>query len=544
MKMSIAQKDIQYHKIGKRIILLYGLLAISSITFCQEVYRYMSSADHIDLNSWIPEQKRSFDQEGILMQNKEYHALTIAGFGILSYEDFIASGDSASFRYIINQYKYFCDSARIDYIDDFKGMGLPYKFKFYDLKPPWYSGMTQGVAVSFMLRYYKLTGDAEALKKAKQLVYFMLRPEEKGGAIGKTPEGYTFIEEYPNSKTNPQVLNGFINGLIGLREYLNFFPNDTLAQRIHDESYQSMIKTFREYDLPDWTSYNRSKKKVSNLYMRYQITELEFLNFIYSDFRLVKQMMIWSYFAYNKFDKETKYYKNPHYQYAVPLQKNQDKLSIENVDYEKTLKSVNSYSVSRKSKKSSNQLRHKKTYSLHLNDSVYAFQLHFNQNIDNSQWNFKIRNISSDSLAFLIDSSKMIISGKEKFNQLEISYFNKQVKKLNISDLQVYNRYQFQIPRFGFYMFETIPQLQADSLYQIHCDGEYLKETVVFYRFAPNLPALKTAKYEIKNTISLAHPYFVPTQSGYYQFFMSTPMIKGYWISNPEIRKVENVLAD
>ncbi len=539
--MSVTQKYYHHQKIIKRVMLLFGLLSISSFTFCQEVFRYISSADHVDLKLWITEHQRSFDSEGIITQNKEYHALTIAGFGILSYEDFIVSGDSVSFRYVKNQYKFFCDSARVDYIDDFKGMGLPYKFKFYDLKPPWYSGMTQGVAVSFMLRYYKLTSDDEALKKAQQLVYFMLRPEDKGGTIGKTPEGCTFIEEYPNSKTNPQVLNGFINGLIGLREYLNFFPNDTLARRIHDESYLAMIKTFREYDLHDWTSYNRSKKKVSNHYMRYQITELEFLNFIYSDFRLVKQMMIWSYFAYNKFDKETKYYKNPHYQYAVPLQKNQDKLSIENVDYEKTLKSVNSYSVSRKSKKSSNQLRHKKSYSLHLTDSVYAFQLHFNENIENSRWNLKIRNNSSDSLAFLIDSTKMIISGKDKFNQLEFSYLNKQLKKLNISDLQVYNRYQFQIPRFGFYMFEKIPQLKADSLYQIHCDGEYLKETVVFYRFAPNLPALKTAKYEINNAISLAHPYFVPTQSGYYQFFLSTPLIKGYWISNPVIKMVQSI---
>jgi len=477
-------------------------------------------------------------------QNKEYHALTIAGFGILSYADFVVSGDSASFRYVFNQYKYFCDSTRVDYIDDFRGMGLPYKFKFFDLQPPWYSVMAQGFAVSFMLRYYKLSGDVGALQKAQQLVYFMLRPEDIGGTIGKTPEGYTFIEEYPNSKNNPQVLNGFINGLIGLREYLNFFPSDTLARRIHDESYQAMVRTFREYYLPDWTNYSRSNKKVSNLYMRYQITELEFLNLIYDDYRLVKQMMIWSYFANNKFDKATKYYINPQYQYAVPLQKNQDKLSSENIDFEKTLTSVNSYTVTRKSKKSANQLIHKKKVLLHLKDSVYAFQRHFDKNIDNIQWNFKIQNGEQDSIRCISDSAKMMISGKEKSNQLEILYLNKKVKKLNIDDLQVYNTYLFEIPRFGFYLFDKTAQLIADSLYQIQFQGDYINETVVFYRHAPNFPALKNARYEINNTVSLTHPYFTPKQSGVYQFFLSTPMIKGYWITPPEIKMVKNISAN
>lgn len=523
----------------KRLTLLFGLLLVAAFSFSQDVFRYHSSADHIDMNKWIPQQNRSFDSEGIVNQNNEYHALTIAGLGILGYEDFIVTGDSVSFKHVINQYKYFCDSSRVDFIDDFKGMGLPYKFKFYDLKPPWYSGMTQGVAVSFMLRYYKLTGDAEALKKAQQLVYFMLRPEEAGGTIGKTPEGYTFIEEYPNSKSNPQVLNGFINGLIGLREYLNFFPNDTLARRIHDESYVAMIKTFREYDLPDWTNYSRSNKRVSNLYMRYQITELEFLNVIYSDIRLVKQMMIWSYFAHNKLDKGTNYYKNPGYQYAVPLQKVQNKLSFGNINFEKTLAPINSFSVTGKSKNTSNQLKRKKKYLIHLSDSVYAAHFHFDKITDDNSWSFTVQNTGIDSLSVSGDSSMMIISAKEKFNQVELSFHHKKEKNLTVNDLKIYNRYQFEIPRFGFYLLKQVDQLEAGSQYEISCDGDFLNETVVFYRYAPELQALKSAKYEIGNTISLSDPFFVPKESGYYQFFLSTPAIKGFWISTPDIRKVE-----
>jgi hypothetical protein len=524
------------------IALLSLILTFSFQLSGQEVFKYISSADHIDQNLWLKQYDRAFDSAGIVIQKKEYHALTIAGFGIMSYENFIISGDSVYYKHAVNQYKYFCDSLKVDYIDDFKGMGLPYRFKFTDLRVPWYSGMTQGVAISFLLRYYKLTGDKVALQKVQQLAYFMLRPEKMGGTIGKTPEGYTFIEEYPNSKINPQVLNGFINGLIGIREYLNFFPNDTLAQKIHRESYETMIKTFKEYDLPsNWTTYNRRKKSISNFYLRYQITELEFLNFIYNDYRLVKQMMLWSYFAFNRLDRNLTDHKNPLYQYAVPFYIDKDEISNKILVFEKTLKSTENYSITQNSKVSGNQIKHKKTYQLNLKDSVYSFHISFDKNIEQSNWKLKPNNpkIAFDSLRLEIDSNKLIINSNKKINGVEIQFLNKKDKKQNITNVQIYQPYQFDIPRFGFYNFKDIRELHADSVYQIETKGEYLGETLVFYRYAENLELMKKAKYEIHNTISLSHPFFIPEKTGVYQFFLISPMIKGYWLKKPEIKLVK-----
>jgi heparosan-N-sulfate-glucuronate 5-epimerase len=130
-------------------------------------------------------------------QKGEYHALTISFYGIMNYEDFIITGDSACYQRVINQFRYFQDSSRVIYIDSAKGMGLPYHKQAYDLKPIWYCGMTQGVALSFLARYYLLTRNEDALHKMKQVAYFMLRPQEKGGTLGRTPEGYLWIEEYP-----------------------------------------------------------------------------------------------------------------------------------------------------------------------------------------------------------------------------------------------------------------------------------------------------------------------------------------------------------
>ena len=506
------------------------------------VFKYTSYVDHIDQELYTKQYSRSFDTMGIITQNKEYHALTIAGYGIMNYENFVTSGDSTYFQNAINQYKYFCDSTKVVYIDNYKGMGLPYRFRFRDLKPPWYSGMTQGVGISFMLRFYLLTGNKEALVKAQQLAYFMLRSEEVGGTIGKTPEGFTFIEEYPNSRSNPQVLNGFINGLIGLREYLNFFPEDTLAQRIHDESYDAMIKTFKEYDLPNnWTTYNRGKKRITNFYLRYQITELELLNFIYNDYRIVKQMMLWSYFAYNHLEKNLPDFINPLYEYAVPLKTDKNKISSENFDFEKTLSPCTNYSISRNSKNSGHLLKHKKTYKIELEDSVYSFHIFFDKNIESAIWEINKEKIleSPDSVKLEFDSTRMVVTSKEKIKKLEIKFSNKKQKKLKLTDLQTYNPYQFDIPRFAFYNFVSVQELHADSLYTIDTKGDYLNETIVFYRYSVNKESLKNAKYEINNTISLSNPYFIPQKTGVYQFFLATPAIKGYWLEKPSVKLVQ-----
>jgi len=104
----------------------------------------------------------------------------------------------------------------------------------------------------------------------------------------------------------------------------------------------------------------------------------------------------------------------------------------------------------------------------------------------------------------------------------------------------VNNSYQFEIPRFGFYNFANLQELHADSLYQIETKGDYLDETIVFYRFGENRESLKNAKYEIDNTISLSHPYFISKKTGVYQFFLSSPAIKGLWFEKPSVKLVQN----
>jgi hypothetical protein len=302
----------------KQKIYVIFFLLIQLTALSQKLTQYESFA-HFDIDRYLQQYSRELDSEGIVIQKKEYHALTISIYGIMNYDAFVETGDSCYYRHAINQFKYFKDSSKLIFSDNNRSAGLPYNFDFKDMKAPWVSGMTQGTAVSFLLRYYMLTSDKYALELSEKLIHLMLKKEEDGGTIGRTKEGGMWIEEYPKSVGLKSVLNGFINGLIGLYEYCIFFPNDQNAKAIHDCCYTEMIENLDKYDSPYSICYSRSNGSITNSYIRYEIEELDHLYALYRDERLRDQMKIWSKFAMNKFDMELQFLKIPKYEFALPL---------------------------------------------------------------------------------------------------------------------------------------------------------------------------------------------------------------------------------
>lgn len=271
----------------------------------KNIPNYTCDYHRLDVTQWMTGTTRKFDAEGIVMNNNQYHPLGIVHFGMLSYNYFIDTKDSVYYHHFINQIKYFKDTSKVDYFDNDKLLGLPYTFNFKDLKAPWYSGMTQGWAIVFLFRYYHFSGDREILPLIEKIAQFMLKPVEQNGTIGKTPEGYTWIEEYPNSKQKPQVLNGYINGLLGLKEYIDYFEEDTLAKRIHDETYDGLKKSLTHYDTPTWTGYDRKGSPLNNQYMQYQVFEMQDLYTVYGEKQFLNQMKLWCFLGHNKYISET-----------------------------------------------------------------------------------------------------------------------------------------------------------------------------------------------------------------------------------------------
>src|SRR4026207_139968 len=73
----------------------------------QTVPRYTSLSKHFDTDLWLPQFERKLDTNGVVVQKKAYHPLSIAFYGIMNYEDYLTSKDSVAWRHVHDQFRYF-----------------------------------------------------------------------------------------------------------------------------------------------------------------------------------------------------------------------------------------------------------------------------------------------------------------------------------------------------------------------------------------------------------------------------------------------------
>jgi len=493
----------------------------------QELNTYECLYNHWEIEGFLKQFDRGLDNEGIVVQKSQYHALIISFYGIINFHEFEKTGDSIYYHRVVNQYKYFSDSSKLRYFDDGNAVGLPYLFNFGDLKSPWYSGMTQGTAVSYLLRYYKLTKDKSALDLSQKLVRFMLKNEEDGGTIGKSIEGGVWIEEYPNSKSSKSVLNGFINGMIGLHEYVQYFPNDEQAKKIHDLSYSEMFKTLSAYDKPSWTSYNRNGKSVTNGYMRYQLSEFDHLYNIYKDDRFIKQMKIWSYFAINKLCKELTFYKNPKFEYAQLVEK-----SNENYVFSENDRFINSLVEIESEIDKVGFFKKSKKIKIDNLASVNYLALSFNKSIRLNPENFIIEASSGKEkvdISIKVRDSSIIVESLDGFKNLTVKLPKELSKKSVYVNASIYNKYSYNLPFFGAVQLGTQEYFDFGDEVKVDFNLDATNDATCFYRFAKSVPDLGRQKYDILKSFNPKTETIRIPESGYYQFFISFP------ITNPEM---------
>jgi hypothetical protein len=532
-------------KTGKLVLSLLSafFLFVFSKSLPAQPTDYLCITRHYASEKWLQQYKREIDSAGVLVQDKQYHALSIGFWGIMNYHDFKRSGNKKSREQVINQYKYFCDTSKVKISADEKYMGLPYKFKFSDLTAPWYSGMTQGVALSYLYRYYDLTKDKTALVKMKQVAHFMIRMKENGGTIGKTPEGYLWIEEYPNSKNAPQVLNGFINGLIGLAEYLEVFPADTAVKRIHDETYASLIKTIHKYDTHEWTHYSRSNKRVTNQYMRYEIMQMEHLFAYYGDSIFYRQMMIWSPMAWGKPDATVKFYHAPLFQFAAPLDSSKQARRIEKLkQFEDSIAPLdNGFWIGKKlyAKSDSVQIKigRRRQPVFNLKTAVRVVCLGFDTIAGDLLPEITVcdkNGIWKPANVFL-RNKKVYAESVDLFSRFIVKPLPKKGSPQIVNYIGIING-DFVLPQFLYYKFKAQHYLLTGKTYRFSCKTEHIAEAKVFYRYAVRKEDLKTAIWKQDQCFDL-NGSFSPATEGYYEFYVCFP----FYFPSPNISEIKLV---
>lgn len=101
-------------------------------------------------------------------------------------------------------------------------MFFPFEFDFapywpYDLKAPWNSGLTQGLALGLFSYLYYQTGNIEYMQIADKVYNSFKVPVEQGGVVRYEEEG-PFIEEYA-ADMPIRVLNGSAVAMLAIRDY-------------------------------------------------------------------------------------------------------------------------------------------------------------------------------------------------------------------------------------------------------------------------------------------------------------------------------------
>jgi hypothetical protein len=151
----------------------------------------------------------------------------------------------------------------VDYIDEDGGVKIWQDAKTFNIKAPWYSGITQGIVTSFLIRCHLLFPDLDFDKKLKSLIDFMLDESHPQSMIATSKEGRKWIDEYPTQPPS-LVLNGFIFSIIAILEYAETMQ-DEKYRNIGLEFLNNMVVSLHRYVYPVGVKHNLNQYKFGNI---------------------------------------------------------------------------------------------------------------------------------------------------------------------------------------------------------------------------------------------------------------------------------------
>jgi hypothetical protein len=243
---------------------------------------------------------RTFDTAGIYMADGKYHPVNVFHYGIMSFDMYRKTGKEEYKKKCLNQFNYFSDTSKYVLMAD-GSIGFPYKIAFRDLKPVWFSGLAQAEGILYLIRYYYLTKDERALDFIQRVKKYMLTTLDCGGTLNILSDSTIWIEEYPNSKLKPEVINGFVTAIMSLREYCSLFPEDIATKKIFDKCVYSHKALFYKYDLGNGIYYDLGEKQiVGQWYSKWQVIQMKQMFEFFGDTFYKNIEMLWASYAYNK----------------------------------------------------------------------------------------------------------------------------------------------------------------------------------------------------------------------------------------------------
>jgi hypothetical protein len=188
---------------------------------------------------------------------KYYNAVAVVMIGEEHYANWQFTKEGRYFQYFINCCESLLENLKLKELNGLTFGVWEYYYPWsYNLKPPWISGLAQGVGIQIISRAYKLSGEEKYLKAAKYAFNAFLVEVKDGGVTYKDGENEWWYEEYVGKDGEiSRVLNGMIYALLGIHEY---FVNtgDREALIVFERGVRSLKRNLNRYDSGWWTYYD------------------------------------------------------------------------------------------------------------------------------------------------------------------------------------------------------------------------------------------------------------------------------------------------
>ncbi len=183
----------------------------------------------------------------------QYNPITIAQYGLHHLRMHFKNKDASALQIAQTAGDWLLQNAR-PWKHDALAWIFQYDLAFYGPRAPWISAMAQGEAISLLLRLHEIQPDPRILDLVRRAVIPFQHEVKAGGVRSSFPDGSPIFEEFPTDPPS-QVLNGHIFSLIGLHDYLAFFPDDAI-QNLWQQAISGLKRNLYRYDLGYWNLYD------------------------------------------------------------------------------------------------------------------------------------------------------------------------------------------------------------------------------------------------------------------------------------------------
>jgi hypothetical protein len=231
-------------------------------------YYYADFLPGIHCHAFAANQLIQVDLENGLYMD---HPAMIAEWCIIHYEKFLEHQQESDFRIFKQHLDWLLENL---IYDDTNAACWYYHFDLSDEKAPFFSGISQGIGMSALLRGYAHFQDPIYLNAAIAAYKWMVRPVEQNGCLYTKGSFAGWLEE-DNFYTH--ILNGHIYSLLGLYDLFRVTKDKEVEQHFKNGCDSALINK-QHFDIGFYSKYAATvKMPTNNSYHLIHIIELRIL---------------------------------------------------------------------------------------------------------------------------------------------------------------------------------------------------------------------------------------------------------------------------